>query len=70
MWNLWLIIKSKDRLYYGKYLCRKWNRDHQEQEQLVGFDIYYLKEETLPDYKTKDIEKIHLWNHRCFRVRT
>ncbi|HWP92636.1 MAG TPA: HTTM domain-containing protein [Thermodesulfobacteriota bacterium] len=66
MWNLWLIVNSKDRLYYGKYLCRKWNREHQGQEQLITFDIYYLKEETLPNYKTKDIEKIHLWNHHCF----
>jgi hypothetical protein len=66
MWNLRLIINRENRLYYGRYLCRKWNREHQDQEQLTTFDIYYLKEETLPGYKTKDVEEIHLWNHHCF----
>lgn len=64
--RLWLRRYSGYRLYYGKYLCMKWNRDHEYKNNLLTFDIYFMKEETLPDYKHRDIEKIHIWKHRCF----
>ena len=66
MRKLWLKIYSGNRLYYGQYLCRKWNRDHNTNETLMTFDIYYIEERTLENYKTAKTKKVHLWEHRCF----
>lgn len=66
MRKLWLKKHSNHRLYYGKYLCRKWNREHEYARNLMNFDIYYMKEDSLPDYKTEEVEKIGIWQHRCF----
>lgn len=66
MRNIWLRKNSKHRLYYGRYLCRKWNRENEYNKNLMTFDIYYMKETTLPGYSKEDPEKVHLWEHRCF----
>jgi len=66
MRKLWLRAYSDNRLYYGQYLCRKWNRDHSYEKNLMTFNIYYMEEKTLANYKTAKIQKFHLWEHRCF----
>ncbi len=66
MRRLWLRRYSDHRLYYGKYLCRKWNREHDFKNNLLTFDIYFMKERTLPNYKEEETEKVHIWQHRCF----
>jgi len=66
--NLWQKKYSDQRLYYGRYLCRDWNsKHHVELEKLQTFQIYFMKETTLPDYKTPKIEKVLLWSHDCFK---
>jgi hypothetical protein len=42
------------RPYYCKYLIRKWNAAHPE-NKIDGLNIIFLREETLPDYKTKPL---------------
>lgn len=66
MRRLWIAGYSGHRLYYGKYICRKWNRDSDYMDNLMSFDIYFMKEKTLSDYKTAEIEKVLIWEHRCF----
>lgn len=57
---------SDYRLYFGQYLCRDWNARYTGQQQLMSFDILFFMEETLPDYRTKPVERMVLWQHKCF----
>jgi len=54
------------RLYYGRYICRKWNSEHPFDEQLMEFDMVFMKEMTLPNYEKAAFIKENLWKHRCF----
>jgi hypothetical protein len=56
---------KKYRLYYGKYLCSRWNFGVEETKRLQFIEINYMRERTLPDYKTAPVEKIMLWQHSC-----
>ncbi len=67
MMNLWKKRYANHRLHYGRYLCRDWNSRHQEEKQLDRFFIYFIREETLPDYQISPPQKILLWRHFCFR---
>lgn len=64
--NIWEREHASHRLYYGQYLCRKWNAEHREQATLETFQIFYMKEETLPNGVMAAPEKVLLWSHRCF----
>lgn len=69
-WNKYLefmgLVEHADqRPYFSSYLCRAWNERHTGGERLEGLRIIYMRESTLPDYKTSDIEKVRLWDHRC-----
>lgn len=67
MENITNVNGTNYRLYYGKYLCRKWNEKLQEQKQLDNFKIYFMSEKTLPNYQPPKLEKIMLWEHFCFK---
>ena len=69
MMNIWKSKFHQQRLYYGKYLCREWNRNIQDGQQLETFDIYFVLEETLPDYREPELAKVRLWSHDCFASR-
>ncbi len=64
--NLWELVHEKQRLYYGKYLCRLYNTGRPSEEQVARFEIYYLREVTLPGYRLPEPEKVLLWKHFCF----
>ncbi len=49
------------RPLYCKYLIKKWNNEHPN-KQLVDLSIFYMKETSLPNYKTKPIEKVVVCN--------
>jgi hypothetical protein len=66
MMNLWSVENAPHRLYFGRYLCRSWNSSHAEDEQLMTFNIYYMREDTLPDGSEKTPERVAIWNHYCF----
>jgi hypothetical protein len=53
------------RPHFGSYICREWNERHEGSEQLVTFDIVYMVEETLPDYRRSAPEKVVAWEHSC-----
>jgi hypothetical protein len=57
-----------DLLYYGSYLCRKWNETHFDSGQLDNFEIFFMEERTLPDYRTEPINKKSIWKHYCFKI--
>ena len=66
MMNLWARKHEGHRLYLGRYICREWNARHDGAEVLERFQIYYMLETTLPDYRHAEPEKVVTWKHRCF----
>lgn len=49
------------RPHFCKYLLKTWNRQHPE-KQVTELVILFMKEESLPDYQTKALEKNALCN--------
>jgi hypothetical protein len=64
--RIWDRDYSDQRLYFGQYICREWNARHTGSEQLMDFQVTYMLEQTLPDYRRSTPEKVVLWEHRCF----
>jgi hypothetical protein len=64
--NLWEREYAGHRLYFGRYLCRNWNASHTGSDTLRAFQIYFMKETTLPEGEVAPVEKVLLWDHNCF----
>ncbi|MCR9203754.1 MAG: hypothetical protein NXH75_04190, partial [Halobacteriovoraceae bacterium] len=61
--------KKDYRLYFGKYLCRRWNDGPVKKEyRLQTFDIYFMQEVTPPPGKEQGpVTKLKIWGHNCFK---
>ncbi len=66
MMNLRKKGNKKYRLYYGRYMSRKWNRSHSKGERALRFKVCYMKEPTFKD-RIGEPRKIVLWRHLCFK---
>jgi predicted DCC family thiol-disulfide oxidoreductase YuxK len=66
MRNIWLAHNAHLRVYYGRYLCRDWNSNHDGSQELRTFSIVYMMEETLPNYAKPKVERFDIWSHDCF----
>jgi hypothetical protein len=64
--NISQVDYANQRLHFGRYLCREWNARYAGDQQLEAFQITYMLEETLPDYRTATLENVVLWEHNCF----
>lgn len=64
--RVWRDEHSQLRLPWARYLCWQWNEDAPPDRQLQNFDIYFLRETSLPDYRRAEPERLHLWRHHCF----
>jgi len=64
--NLWQKRSAVHRQLYARYLCKNWNENHEGQEKLEELSIFYMREQTLPDYQKPEIEKIFLHKQFCF----
>jgi hypothetical protein len=64
--NIYQAQHADQRLYFGQYICREWNARHTGAEQLRTFQITYMLEETLPNYRQATLQKVVLWEHSCF----
>ena len=69
MMNLWTKNFKAYRLYFGKYVCRKWNRFEKHKDQLETFELFYMKERTLPQGEAEPV-KMKVWGHACFKKDT
>ncbi len=62
--------QSPQRMYYGKYLCREWNKDKYQVEdanrRLISFKMIYMLEVTPPPGQTPTVEQRVIWRHECF----
>ena len=65
MMNLYIPDHKGHLQLYAGYLCRSWNRRHYGSESLDTLTIIYMKETTLPDYRSQHAQPIDLWRGSC-----
>jgi predicted DCC family thiol-disulfide oxidoreductase YuxK len=63
--GLWSAQFADNRLYYGKYLCRQWNRAHPAAQALKSFKMIYMLQQTQPPSEPRTVEQHVLWRHEC-----
>lgn len=63
--NLWQKKHQKHRLYFGRYICRKYNKGRRGNSRLYTFKIHYMLERT-NIHRPMQVEKKTIWDHRCF----
>lgn len=73
--RLWEAEYAPHRLYYGKYLCREWNRDKRagaaaHSRRLMSFKLVYMLERTPPPGYTASVEQNVISRHECFPEET
>jgi hypothetical protein len=56
---------EKRRLHYGRYLCRTFNDRHPQEKQLVSFELFFMREKTLPPGLPTKIDKLSMLQHEC-----
>jgi predicted DCC family thiol-disulfide oxidoreductase YuxK len=60
MMNIWLSGYSHHRKHYATYLCKQWNLSHEEPKQISNLVIYFVRENTLPDYRESEPTPVRL----------
>lgn len=65
MMNIRRGASKKYRLYFGKWLCRRWNEGKNGDDRLNRFQIHFMRERTEIE-KPMKIKKLTLWRHKCF----
>lgn len=64
--NLWSKENGEHRGLYLSYLCRSWNKEHSANaEKLKSIKMYFMLEQTLPDYQKPTTEKILIAEWNC-----
>ena len=66
--NLSLRENTEYRLYYGRYLCRSWNRGRPswDPSMLITFDIYFMAHQNSMSRPPAGFSRDLLWHHECF----
>ncbi len=54
-----------DRPYFGKYLCRQWNRAHAPAQALKNFKMIFMLQQTQPPGQARTVEQHVLWRQEC-----
>lgn len=54
--------------YYGKYLCRRWNRAHTGSERLKSLQVVYMTYHLYKPPRVGTPHKIIVWNENCEEV--
>jgi hypothetical protein len=58
--NLWMASNSEHRRFYADYRRRQWNSAHPPSWHIKSLRIYFMREETLPDYRSAEPQKLLL----------
>jgi hypothetical protein len=53
------------RLFYGRYLCLSWNREHFGSDTLEAFKVYFMKERVVAWSAPVFVKKEVIWEHEC-----
>ena len=67
MLNLGLKKRENQRLYYGRYLCRKWNDEAPVGRRLATFEIVNMESANLMNDASGPTIKKVLWSHTCLQ---
>jgi hypothetical protein len=59
--NLWAVSNAPHRGHYAAYLTNQWNRTHDENHQIASLQLFYMREDTLPNYYVSKVQKVLLW---------
>ena len=62
---LWLKRNAEHRMPYGAWVCRDWNSRHDKTEQLLAFNMYFIKEQTLPPGRKSRTTTHRLLRYHC-----
>jgi len=58
--NLWRSPYQEMRAPFGNYLAFQWNGSHSAPKQIKGWTLWYMREDTLPDFSPTEPQKIEL----------
>jgi hypothetical protein len=50
---------------FGRYLCKTWNENHGSDKQIKSWQLYIMRERTVPPGEKQGIEKELLWKQNC-----
>ena len=50
---------------YGDYLCREWNSDQSQPQQLNNIEIYFMSERTVAPDETQTVKQEKQWQQSC-----
>jgi len=64
-WRIWEQQFEHHRLYYGRYLCREWNRRAEPGSRLTSFDMVWMQWFTVPPGETGEVIRETGWMHQC-----
>ena len=64
MMNIWKKKFKKQRLKYGRYLCREINEGVPYKDRLLRLQIYFMRERTL-DVGEERPKPVRIWRHYC-----
>jgi hypothetical protein len=59
--NLWPKANAAHRVHYARYLLREWNGRHKGGRELESVEVYFMLEQTPPDYQVATPRKVLLW---------
>lgn len=59
--------QREQRENFSSYLCRAWNQRHAGEEALQSLKIVFVREMTLPNYRSSEPERLTLQEHTCGR---
>ena len=62
---MWLKRNAKHRNPYGAWVCRDWNSRHDKSEQLLAFNMYFIKERTIPPGREEQYSTHLLLRYHC-----
>ncbi len=62
---LWLKRNAKYRKSYGAWVCRDWNSRHEKSEQLLAFNMYFIKDRTVAPGRKSRQSTHRLLRYHC-----
>jgi predicted DCC family thiol-disulfide oxidoreductase YuxK len=62
---LWLKRNADYRKPYGAWVCRDWSSRHDKSEQLLAFNMYFIKDRTLPPGREAAKTSHRLLRYHC-----
>jgi len=62
---LWLKRNARHRTHYGAWVCRDWNSRHDASERLEAFNMYFIKDKTLPPGMASRVTTHRLLRYHC-----